>query len=70
MPEKRDIAEEASKGASGLVNNKYKSSGMILKAGRRKAAKSETRICMKTPAHTPVQQHKLDTAQSVIGPFC
>lgn len=52
MTQERNIAEEATKGAPGLVNNKYNSGSRILKAARRKAAKSEAVICIDTPAHT------------------
>lgn len=51
MTQERDIAEEATQGAPGLVNNEYNSSSVILKAGRRKAAKFEAIICIDTPAH-------------------
>lgn len=58
MTQERDVAEEATKVAPGLVNNKYNSSGMILKAGRRKAAKSEAVICIDAPARTLTPQHQ------------
>lgn len=71
MTQERDIAEEATNGTPELVNNKYNSSSSrILKAGRRKTAKSEAVICIETPAHTLVPQHKLDTAQFFTNPFC
>lgn len=67
MTQERDIAEQATKGAPGLVNNEYNSSGTILKAARRKAAKSEAVICIdthtSTHTHTLIPQHQLDTAQ-------